>query len=364
MEKIISFILGFSVFFNTSTTGYTGLRQALEALFNMSKILHTEYIGQVSDESWTEDTPFSFDDCVTLTKKDGEEFVILNITDTHFSDYDYRAFTAFDASTSIKRLVRQIQPDLITITGDIVCTDSTVYAIKRITDLFDSFKIPWAPVFGNHDDEGNADLNYLADIMMSSQYCVMKKGDPEMGVGNYIINIKEEESEKIVETLFMMDTHKSHLNQKQIMWFEKNAAAINEITDNGTQISVFFHIPNVQYQYGYDAAHDSEGFYGEYHEKICCERDENGNPKENGFFAAAKNVNTKFIFCGHEHRNNFSVEYEGIRMTYTLKVGYASGVHLGFNGGTVINVSGSGINRISHRTLTWGIPMDIVDIEI
>ncbi len=369
MKGLLSLFLSLTVFAG-SATNLTGFSEALNALFNMSEIMKTDYIGEVSTETWDENTEFSLNDCVTLTKKDGEDFVILNITDTHFSDYDYRAFFSFGTSMTIKRLVNQVKPDLITITGDIVCTDSTVYAVKRITDLFDSFCIPWAPVFGNHDGEGNADLNYLADVMMSSEYCVMKKGDPEMGVGNYIINIAEESSGEITETLFMMDTHRTHLNEKQIKWFESCASAINKLTDNGTEITAFFHIPTVQYQYAYDEGWDADAKEwkteynadGKCNEKICCERDENGNPRENGFFAAAKNAGTKFIFCGHEHRNNFSVEYEGIRLTYTLKVGYTSGVHIGYHGGTIINVGESGINRITHRTLSYGFPVDIVDV--
>lgn len=369
MKSLLSLFLSISLL--ASPTNLTGLSQAIAALFNMKEIINTDYIGEVSTQTWDENTPFSLDDCVTLTKKDGEDFVILNITDTHFSDYDYRAFFAFESTHNIKRLVNKVKPDLITVSGDIVCADSTVYSIKRITDLFDSFGIPWAPVFGNHDDEGNADLNYLADVMMSSEYCVMQKGDPEMGVGNYIINIQEEGSGEIVETIFMMDTHRSHLNEKQIKWFESCASSINALTSNSSEISVIFHIPNVQYQYAFDAAWDEDAgewkpgsdAYGEKNEKICCERDGNGNPKENGFFAAAKNVGAKFVFCGHEHMNNFSVEYEGIRLTYTLKIGYGSGFQFGFNGGTVINVGEDGINRITHKTLTYGFIQDIVDIE-
>lgn len=370
MKSLISLFLGIAML--AGSTNLTGFGEALKAVFNKNDIMNTAYVGEVSDTVWSEDTPFSLDDCVTLTKKDGEDFVILNITDTHFSDYDYRAFTAFESEITIKRLVNKVQPDLITISGDIVCTDSTVYAIKRITDLFDSFRIPWAPVFGNHDDEGNADLNYLADTMMLSEYCVMQKGDPEMGVGNYIINVKEETSGEIVETIFMMDTHHSHLNEKQIRWFESCATAINELTDNGSEISVIFHIPNVQYQYAYDLMWDENAngwkdgavAFGECNEKICCERDENGNPKDNGFFDAAKKTGAKFIFCGHEHMNNFSVEYEGIRMTYTLKNGYGSGFQFGFNGGTVIRIGSDGVNRITHKTLTYGFILDIEDIKI
>lgn len=31
---------------------------------------------------------------------------------------------------------------------------------------------------------------------------------------------------------------------------------------------------------------------------------------------------TKAVFFGHDHRNNFSVEYKGIRLTYGMSVDY------------------------------------------
>jgi hypothetical protein len=45
----------------------------------------------------------------------------------------------------------------------------------------------------------------------------MKKGDPEMGVGNYVLCITEEA--RIVTALFMMDSHHGLVNQKQMEWF-------------------------------------------------------------------------------------------------------------------------------------------------
>lgn len=341
-----------------STGEYTrmaGLKEALYALFHMHEILNTEYIGTPSTDTWSADDTYRLEDTAVVTKKSGEDFVILNFTDTHFADYDYRAFTAFLASATMKRLVKRVQPDLITVTGDIVCTDSTVFAVKRITDLMNSFETPWAPVFGNHDDEGNCDLNYLADIMMQSPYCLLRKGDPALGVGNYIINVCEQdgESERIVQSILMMDTHGSHLNEAQIEWYKWACEGIQTVTGEPTETTVFFHIPCAQYQYAYDAAWDAdaeswrEGFAasGECNEKICCPRDADGQPIDNGFFAAVKEVGTtENIFCGHEHMNNFSVVYENVRMTYTLKVGIASGFKPGFNGGTKIVIGENGVS--------------------
>ncbi len=367
MKKTISIVLcilitlsaiGLTAFAADENGGYvrmTGIRQALDALFNKKEILNTKYIGEESTETWSEEDPYLLENTFVINKETGKDFVILNFTDMHFADYDYRAFTAFLASATMKKLVKRVQPDLITVSGDIVCTDSTVYAIKRFTDLMNSFETPWAPVFGNHDAEGNCDANYLADIMMKSPYCLFKKGDPEMGNGNYIINVCEQNGDesKVVHSLLMMDTHGSHLNEKQIRWYKWAAEGIRSITGEETESTVFFHIPCAQYQYAYDAAWNSdlhtwrEGFdaSGECNEKICCPRDADDNPVENGFFAAVKEVGTtKNIFCGHEHLNNFSILYEDIRMTYTLKVGMGSGFKSGFNGGTKIVLSDDGVD--------------------
>lgn len=339
----------------------TGFKEAVYALLHKSEIESTQFKGTVSEDTWSESDVYSLEDTVVLTKEKGKDFVILNITDVHFADYDIRALMAFDATATIKRLVKKVQPDLITVSGDIVCSESCEYAIRRFTDLMNSFGIVWAPVFGNHEQDGNCDYNYAADVMMKSPYCLMKKGDPEMGVGNYIINIAEKQEDsslRVVESLIMMDTHSSHLNEKQIKWYSWAAEGIKQASGNPeVETTVIFHIPSADYQFAYDAAWDADnncwrdGYEaaGECNEKICCQRDSQGNPYDNGFFDAVKKAgNTKYVFCGHEHMNNFSILYEGVRLTYTLKVGMASGYQPGFNGGTVITVGDSGLKNSYH----------------
>lgn len=383
MEKLtailMSLLTSLSLFFGTAgSDNYvktTGLKEAIEALANKSAILSDKYEGEVSSYNWDASMNYSLDDTVVLKKEKGKDFVILNITDTHFSDYDYRAFTAFDVEAKIKTLVAKIQPDLITVSGDIVCSDSTYYAVRRFTDLMEGFGIPWAPFFGNHDDEGNCDANFLADIMMSAPNCVMSKGDPEMGVGNYIINIAEDNDDgslNVVESVIIMDSHHSQANQKQVEWYKWAANGINKITGNNAEITLMFHIPLPEYQYAYDAAWDNEkncwkdeyNAYGEKNEEICCERND-GVPVQRGFFnEILASGTTKFVFCGHEHLNNFSIEYEGVRLTYCLKIGTASGSKFSFSGGTEIHVGDNGINRILHQSLAFGPMITIEDIKI
>lgn len=383
MYKLISILTGLlttlSLFFGIAGSPdyekFCGFSEAVSALLNKTDITNEKFIGETSSETWSENEEYKLEDTVILKKEKDKDFVILNITDTHFADYDFRAFTAFDVEAKIKALVASVKPDLITVSGDIVCTDSTVYAIKRITDLFESFGIPWAPMFGNHDNEGNCDKNFLADIMMSAPNCIMKKGDPEIGVGNYVINIAEENedgSDRIVETLIIMDCRADN-RQKQIEWVDWVCNSTNSITAKSSEISVFTHIPLAEYQYAYDAAWDSENncwkeefnAYGECNERICYDNGPNDIPALDGLFSLMKNHETvKYVFCGHEHLNNFSIEYEGIRLTYCLKIGIASGSKFMFSGGTEIRIDNNGINRIMHKSLALGPVITLEDIKI
>ncbi len=51
-------------------------------------------------------------------------------------------------------MIKRENPDLIIVTGDQVLTKWNDIATQQFADFMDSFKIPWAPVFGNHDMEG------------------------------------------------------------------------------------------------------------------------------------------------------------------------------------------------------------------
>ena len=362
MKKFIAAVVALSIT-ASAANGYvkmTGLKEAVRSWLDRSKVLSTSYVGEASDEVWG--GAFTYDDIVKVRKDKDKDFVILNLTDTHFGDYDYRRFTALGVLFTAKQLVKKIKPDLITVSGDIVCTDSTVYSVKRFTDMMESFGVPWAPVFGNHDDEGNCDLNYLADIMLKSPHCILRKGPASMGVGNYVIGVTEEDGaggEKLVEALVMMDSHHAACNAEQVEWFAWAAQGVNTLSGGSAEITTMMHIPLAQYQYGCDEKWDSakktwksgSGAVGTYGEKICCARDADGNPVDNGLFAQIKKAGGKYVFCGHEHLNNFSFVYDGVRLTYMMKIGIASGSSALLNGGTKIVVGSDGILRFSDESI-------------
>lgn len=349
---------------------YTKIQKSLGAPGGMRALLRRaehrkeRFVGKPYDPAAKE--PYIF----TLQKPADRDFVILNFTDPHFADYDVRALMAFSEARTMRRLVKEIKPDLITVTGDLICSDCAIYSMKRICALLESFGVPWAPVFGNHEDESNMDKNYMADLFLSCPHCLFAKNDPEMGVGNYILNVCE--AGRIVESLFMMDSGHSQVNDKQQAWFRENAEDINRQTGNSAEIAVMFHIPLPEYQYAHNAAwevferkwREEYKACGEMHENICCEM-RDGVPVQRGFFPLLKETGTvKHVFCGHEHLNNFSILYQGIRLTYTMKVGKASGGGFGLNGGTEITVGSRGIRTVYQKAFRCGrvYNKEIIDI--
>lgn len=320
----------------------SGLRQVAWAVLNRTELENTEFVGTLSADTWQETDAYLPEDTVRLQKDPNKDFVIMNLTDLHMTDFDYYGSYNIRLFSHIRALAERVQPDLITITGDIFCTKSVALSVHQFTEFMDSLGIPWAPMFGNHDADGNCDANYMADVMMESEFCLMQKGDPGMGIGNYIVNICEDE--KIIHSLIFVDTHGDGIWENQIGWYQWAASGANAPS------TVLLHIPLHQYQQAYDAAWDGSGWkdgfdaFGEQNEAICPEPGE-----DTGFFDTVKAVGlTKNIICGHDHINNFSLVYQGVRLTYSMRLGLYGQHSPEAMGATVLTVDNLGNVEVDH----------------
>ena len=353
--------------------------------------------GEVSNEFWLSTDTYRLEDTQVIQKEQGKDFKILNLADIQYSDVKDIGKRSYTEET-IKTLIEQEKPDLILMTGDQTWTATQRSSIKSLIKFMDSFKIPWAPVFGNHDGEGNADKNWLADRYEESEYCLFKKGPNNIGgVGNYIINIME--GDKIVESIIMMDsgvwrnypdesehfmysdalkndyegeeksknykeyklnddgtrqqaqygTGYEFIAESQIAWYKwaiEGAAKINGGT--APESTAVFHIALPEYYEAYlqwlDSGFDPNMGFGEMREQVCC-------PLINsGFFDVMKELgSTKNVLVGHDHINTFSVMYEGIRLTYGLKTGDRCYINDDLNGGTVLTLTDKGITNVEHK---------------
>lgn len=317
---------------------------------------------------WSASDEFTEDYCAEVKKNPGEEFIILNLADVQLKDDLVYEEEGEKTEEMIDRLVRETNPDLITLTGDNAW--GTIAYIKLIHQI-DSYGIPWAPVMGNHDGQCLINEFWAAYLLYKAENCLFEFGPENMEYGNYIINITE--NEKIIHTLFMVDTHNGaeftledgstvsgydHLWDNQIEWYKWAVNGITEIAGKTVESSVFMHIPVYEYKDAWTKAYGSNepgelapslapeaiGIRGE---DVCC------SPVNNGFFDVCKELgSTKNMFAGHDHSNNFQIYYEGIRLNYTLKTGYGAYYTDGLVGGTVISINSDGAAYAEHVYIT------------
>lgn len=319
-----------------------------------------------------------------IRKDDSCDFVILNLTDIHASDSDCNEKNGNYRITkyTIDKLYERVNPDLVTISGDLAWSNNFV-AYKELAMWLDSYKKPWSVVWGNHDNErGRESLDKVIEIYTQQQYFFYENGPDSLGRGNYVINIKN--NEQICESLIMMDTHDREkyvdsegkekdgwgkLSGEQIKWYEEQ---IKELKKAGSKESIIItHIPIYAYKTAFKEAinddindtrsvliEDSysgkcwkDGYkdsFGVKREDVCC------FPIDDGFFdVITKNDHTKNIIAGHDHVSNYSIRYKGVRLTYGLKTGswgyWEPNTKPALNGGTVMMINNGGVFDVHHE---------------
>lgn len=317
-------------------------------------------------ERWDETKAFTRDYAFEVEKDPDKDFVILNLTDIQLSVNEMKSEYGTMAKAVIDELVEENQPDLITITGD---NGGGCYTYITLAQWLDSYGIPWALVMGNHDGQGTPNEKWCARAIACSKNGLFKMGSKDMGYGNYIINITEDD--KIVHTLFMMDSHSGaaedsinrlegtdggydHFWEPQLDWYKWAVNGISEINGGVVESTVFMHIPVYQYRLAWASHYDTEKgcFKPEYadtdfgvnHEWICSAE------KDNGFFDLCKELgSTKNMVCGHDHVNCSSILYDGIRLSYGVKTGAGCYWEPEMSGGTTITISSDGSAEIEHH---------------
>lgn len=329
-------------------------------------------------EEWSADDEFTADYAFTLEKDPDKDFVVLNFADIQLSSDEVFGYNGKYAKATIKKCIEDVQPDLITLTGDNAWCD---YGYLNLVKYIDSFGIPWAPVMGNHDGNNGDKVKEAFDaylISKKAENSIFKFGPADMGYGNYIINITE--NGEIIHTLFMVDTHSSsgdnnygeinrglkedgsvitgydHLWTTQLDWYKWCVNGVKEIAGKTVESSVFFHIPVIQYRYAqnefcekndkqfYVPKEGVEGAFGQNEEWIC------SPDGDNGFFALCKELgSTKNMIAGHDHVNSLSLEYEGIRLSYSLKCGPGCYWDENYSGGSVLSIGSDGHATFSHN---------------
>lgn len=322
-------------------------------------ILFFPLSGKKHVEIWSVDQRFDIAKIKTV-EKERDDFKILVLSDTQLWSNLIKNKECYE---QIDALVEKTQPDLITFTGDMLSAFASRFSIHNFIKHMDSYKIPWAPVFGNHDNEiPTNSLNWQVDQYMKSEYCVMQKGPSNLyGCGNYVVNITQDGAP--VYSLFMFDngryieydndigTKEVYMGYEQIAWYEWNVKGIGEATGRTVPSMTFSHFAQPEFReaiekYGVKDKNDIYRIPEEYGSGYCAYLP-GAAPMKSGFFDKCKELgSTKYIFCGHDHENTAAVNVDGITFGYGLKTGPSPVPWNGATetGGTLITITGAADN--------------------
>ena len=299
------------------------------------------------------------------------ELKVMQLTDIHIGGGWLSLKQDKMAINAVASMITAEKPDLVVVTGDIVYpvpyesfSINNLAPAKIFATLMESLGVYWIPTFGNHDTEfysthSREDISefYSSDDF---KYCLFQTGSEDIdGYGNSVINVKNSTG-IITQSIFTLDSHAytgkglisiikmdyDHIKQSQVDWYkttlesncEYNINLINsldvenkaELLEKHSNINslLFFHIPLQEYadawfEYVDNGYQDTEnaklifGTAGEEDDVVFC-----GVEPDNLFETMLELGGKKAVFCGHDHVNNFSIEYKGILLNYGYSIDY------------------------------------------
>lgn len=191
-------------------------------------------------------------------------FKIVQVADLHFSvsfgkcrDTSLSPCTHSDnlTSTLIGHVLDEEKPDLVVFTGDQLNGQLTSWdpmsVLAKFARACTDRKIPWAAVFGNHDEEDSGRYQTKEEqikMMQALPYSLVERGPKDIhGVGNYVLKVKSADASMThLLTLYFLDsgsyaagvldwfglwtpTEYDYIRKDQLAWFLQESALISPI---------------------------------------------------------------------------------------------------------------------------------------
>ena len=275
-------------------------------------------------------------DYILTLKREYNEVHILQLTDTHIGDkdnaqlhYDFMDLTINDAKAKASADGGKL--DLIVVTGD-VFTFASKHTAKEFFTWIDGHGVPWTLTFGNHDEQCFFSIDWLTEVLNKyGKNCLFldKQDDKVQGNSNFAINLMNADN-SIFEQLIIMDSNRynytgyfgyDYFHEDQIAWYDRLIDYTKDQNGGATVPSLmFYHIPLPEVRDAWAAAEADPSLIlnpadeAQQNEEPC-------NPDYNSHFYDVIKVkgSTHGMYFGHDHINNYILNYDGIHFGYGIK---------------------------------------------
>ncbi|MDR1381616.1 MAG: metallophosphoesterase family protein [Tannerella sp.] len=278
------------------------------------------------------------------------KFKIVQIADIHYiADND----GCSSVLPALQRILNTETPDLVIFTGDLIYGKPAGKSISEVLQMVSDHKIPFGITFGNHDDEFGMSRQELYDLTKNIPYNLTSTTEGLTGVTNYILPVKSSVSDSSAFVIYVFDSNAyskienlggyDHIHFDQIAWYRKNSLLYRKNNGgNAVPSFAFFHIPLPEYN---TAASDETAILtGTRMEKACA------SGLNSGLFLSMKEMGDVLAtFAGHDHDNDYAVNYNNIMLAY----GRFSGCNTVYNNLKPLGVRVIELSEGSGSFRTW-----------
>ena len=324
-----------------------------------SKILN--YISKVNiTASATENVIISKDttnQTVSINNKTGRDLKILQLTDIHFACSVFTLNLDKKVVDQVVKCVNKTNPDIIVVSGDALSpiwitsvTRNSKNQLDAFISLFEKIGIPYTFCFGNHDPTGTLSKEYISKKIEEAPTSFYIRGDENVkGEGNHSVKIYNNGT--LSSSFILMDsggrdgTGYEGVSASQVAWYEQEILKLKTEKSDIKNI-LFMHVPTPEYSSFYSEAKKGNSNFeitmGSQGEAVC-------NGKQHGLYEKMAELDcTKWVYVGHDHKNNYSVldKTTSITLSYGMSMDYTAYPTLKFTtkyrGGRVILLSETG----------------------
>lgn len=269
-----------------------------------------------------------------------------------------------NVKSNLETLVERENPNLVIFTGDnTICNSkkSLKEALNSMVGLIEQKGIAWCHVYGNHDHEGGLIKSVMQPVYESYDYCLSKHGDKSLsGVGNYVLPIYKSGDSEPKALVWCLDSgnyiseidklkseynadfegHRNsgydYIKSDQIAWYEESSRLIENKFGKKINSLMAFHIPLQESYYAWVDRENWE-WTGSKNEEVCASGINSGL-----FNKILSRGDVKAIVNGHDHVNDYMVNYHGVKLCYSPNFSTLTYHSESVMGARVFNINESG----------------------
>ena len=265
------------------------------------------------------------DDYRHVITSTNDTFSVLQLTDIHWC-YATKLSDSTNYLTHVLDFAKEKagQIDLVVITGDSFLGANQAM-VTKLYSFIDSWDIPFAVTYGNHDKEGDWGRAWMNQAIQKGKNAISLPHDDDNvdGDTNYFVDWND--GNDTIWRFYLLDSNSlilenaisygyDGIHENQVQWMKTMAnQSVHTIPSLG-----FMHIPPKEFG---DASKEAKAdrsrwILGEQNEKTC------ESAVDSSFVTVAKSIGMRGVFFGHDHSNDFVIQdQDGFTMGYGVKSG-------------------------------------------